>query len=682
MSIDRVSRRAVRPVVLIVAGLLIGCERDEAPQPTDGAAKLAAKTASFGPESSAVAPTLDGGWCGGHGVPESVCTRCDDSLIPKFKEAGDWCGEHALPETQCEKCHPEVAERWAALNPANNEVIDKSKTPAPAQDAGAVARIDSDEWCFDHGVPKADCTRCDASLIQKFKDADDWCQEHRVPESQCTACSPEVREKWEALRPRASAPGSFSKQMLVKIERNGRRFVSGENDPLCLVESSTIRFLDPSITRQAGIEVTTVRSRHMSATVDVPAEVEFDATRVTRVTPRVAGVAREVRAQLGDVVQVGDVLAVLDSVVLGDAKSKYLERLQDFLVAESEHQRVQTIAEGTLRLLSAATAEAAPTDIQDRLEGVSIGESRARLLRAHAAMRLAQVNAIRQSQLFEKRIGAEKELQAAQASLAATEADFLAIREEIAFALRRDQLTAERALQIASSGVDGAKRRLQILGLSDEQFESLDGESGGTLSRYELRSPAAGRIVERSVVAGEAVEDTQALFVIVDTSRLWIMARVYERDLAALREGQPVFFMVDGMPGQGFEGRLSWISSQVDDKTRLVPVRADLANPDGLLRAHMFGRARIVLRDNTDVLSVPLESVQTDGCCQLVFVREADDKFAPRKLRLGPSAGGYVEVLRGLREGEAVVTTGSFLLKTEILKGDIGAGCCEIDTGR
>jgi cobalt-zinc-cadmium efflux system membrane fusion protein len=316
------------------------------------------------------------------------------------------------------------------------------------------------------------------------------------------------------------------------------------------------------------------------------------------------------------------------------------------------------------------------------LEGVSIGESRARLLRAHAAMRLAQVNAIRQSQLFEKRIGAEKELQAAQASLAATEADFLAIREEIAFALRRDQLTAERALQIASSGVDGAKRRLQILGLSDEQFESLDGESGGTLSRYELRSPAAGRIVERSVVAGEAVEDTQALFVIVDTSRLWIMARVYERDLAALREGQPVFFMVDGMPGQGFEGRLSWISSQVDDKTRLVPVRADLANPDGLLRAHMFGRARIVLRDNTDVLSVPLESVQTDGCCQLVFVREADDKFAPRKLRLGPSAGGYVEVLRGLREGEAVVTTGSFLLKTEILKGDIGAGCCEIDTGR
>lgn len=676
------SWRAAWPVVLLVAVLSAGCERKESSKAAEEPTKPAAKTVSFGPESSAIAPTLEKGWCNGHGVPESVCTRCDDSLIPKFKDAGDWCKEHELPETQCTKCHPEVAKRWAALNPANKKGADEKKTPEPASKPGAAAPIEADKWCFDHGVSKAVCTRCDASLIQKFKDEHDWCKEHGLPESQCTKCNPDARAKWEVLRPRAAAPGPHERESLVKIERNGRQFTSGENDPLCLIEASTIRFLDPSIARQAGIEVTMVRPRRMSAAIEVSAEVEFDATRVTRITPRVAGIAREVRASLGDTVQIGDVLAVLDSVVLGEAKSQYIERRQDFHVAEADHQRIQTVYEGTRQLLAAATSAATPLEIQDRMEGVPVGDAKAKLLRAHAALQLAKADAAREAQLFEKKINPEKDVQTARATLAAAEADFVAIREEIAFTRQKDQLSAERALQIGRSALDTAERRLHILGLSAEQIAALGTKSDESLSQYELRSPVAGRIVERHVTPGEAVEDTHAMFIIADTSSLWLVANLYERDLPALHEGQPVFFTVDGLPGEGFEGRLSWISSQVDDKTRLVPVRADLANPDGLLRARMFGRARIVLRDNADVLSVPIESVQTDGCCQLVFVREADDLFVPRKLRLGASGGGYVEVLRGLREGEAIVTAGSFLLKTEILKGSIGAGCCAVETGR
>lgn len=652
-------------------------------KPSDGDAKpTASGKPVFGPDTSPIKPTLENGWCKGHGVPESVCTRCDDSLIPKFKAAGDWCEEHNLPETQCTKCHPEVAERWAALNPDYKKGADEKKSAEPTSKPGAAVPIEADKWCFDHGVPKAVCTRCDASLIQTFKDENDWCKEHGVPESQCTKCNPEARQHWEALRPRAAAPGPRGRESMVKIERNGRQFTSGENDPLCLIETSTIRFLDPSIARQAGIEVTTVRPRRMSAAVEVSAEVEFDATRVTRITPRVAGVAREVRASLGDTVQVGDVLAVFDSVVLGEAKSQYIERGQDFRVAEAEHRRVQTIYEGTQRLLAAATTSATPADIQERLEGVPVGDAKAKLLRAHAAVQLSRLDAAREAQLFEKKINPEKDVQSARASLAAAEADFAAIREEIAFTREKDQLSAERALQVARSALEAAGRRLQILGLNPEQIAALGTKLDGSLSQYELRSPVAGRIVERHVTPGEAVEDTHAMFIIADTTRLWLVANVYERDLPALHEGQPVFFTVDGLPGEGFEGRLSWISSQVDDKTRLVPVRAELANADGLLRARMFGRARIVLRDNADVLSVPTESVQTDGCCQLVFVRESDDLFVPRKIRLGASGGGFVEVLRGLRDGESIVTAGSFLMKTEILKGSIGAGCCAVETGR
>ena len=96
----------------------------------------------------------------------------------------------------------------------------------------------------------------------------------------------------------------------------------------------------------------------------------------------------------------------------------------------------------------------------------------------------------------------------------------------------------------------------------------------------------------------------------------------------------------------------------------------------------MFGLARIIVHDNDNVISVPSEAVQTDGCCQLVFVRQDDTLFEPRKVSLGASAGGHVEILAGLAAGESVVTVGSFLMKTEILKSNIGAGCCDVDPGR
>jgi cobalt-zinc-cadmium efflux system membrane fusion protein len=96
----------------------------------------------------------------------------------------------------------------------------------------------------------------------------------------------------------------------------------------------------------------------------------------------------------------------------------------------------------------------------------------------------------------------------------------------------------------------------------------------------------------------------------------------------------------------------------------------------------MFGRARIVLHDNDQVLTVAREAVQTDGCCQLVFVKQDEKSFVPRKVSIGAQANGHVEILAGLSAGERVVTDGSFLMKTEILKRNIGAGCCDVETGK
>jgi cobalt-zinc-cadmium efflux system membrane fusion protein len=535
-------------------------------------------------------------------------------------------------------------------------------------------------WCAGHGVPESVCTRCNASLIPTFKEAGDWCGGHNLPESQCLSCNPQVRDEWAALGPKPKEV-SPPEPSTIETDRPVRQ-LTATNDPLCTVDTLRVRFLDPSIIRKAGIHVEPAQRTRMSAVLEVPAEVQFDPTRLTRVTPRAPGVVRETPIQLGDTVKAGDLLAVIDSPVLGQTKSRYIELQQNHRLAAVDLNRLQAIHKGVRRMLEVSTVDAAPEAILKELKDVPLGEPKAKLLRAHASLQLARTEAARETQLAEKSISSERNRQAAQSKLAAAEADFMAIREEIAFNSERDQLAAERSETVAKSEWDATRRQLHILGLTVEQIDTIGTEGDDQLSRFELRSPAAGRVVERHVAPGESVEETAVLFVIVDTSAMWMMAHVDAARLTQLREDLPVLLTVDGMKGASFEGRLNWISSRVDDRSRTIQLRAELPNPDGLLRDNMFGQARIVLHENEEVLSVPGSAVQTDGCCQLVFVQESDTVFQPKKVFLGAEANGRVEVLKGLTDGERIAATGSFLMKTEILKGNIGAGCCEVEPGR
>ncbi len=603
------ARRTVVCTALISLTISGGCKKDEPMQSADSdKTKSAAKTnptTALGPESSPIEPTLDQGWCGGHGVPESVCTRCNGTLTETFKSAGDWCAEHELPESQCFVCNPEVEAKWKKLDP--------SASP--------------DEHDDDTG---------------------------------------------SAIEPDADG---------LLLERSPR-LLTGSTDPFCKVDTLRVRFIDPSIIRKAGIEVVRAEQRPMTATIEVPAEVEFDATRVTRVTPMVSGVTREVSVTLGQQVEANDLLATIDSPVLGEAKSDYIEREQNLKLAHADLTRVNTIHRGTLKMLEVCTPEAKSEDIRNLLAELPVGDAKARMLRAHAALQLTRSEAERAATLQRKKINSQRDFQAAQSALAATEADFMATREEVRFNVEQSQLTAQRGVEVANGSLESAKRRLHILGLSKEQIAAIGTERNELLSRFELRSPVSGRVIERAVSVGESVGADDVLFVVVDSSTMWLIADIYVRDLRQLRTGLPIQCTIDGMAGASFGGHVSWISSQVNDQTRTVSLRADVPNPDGLLKAKMFGTARIAIHENDQVVGVPDEAVQSDGCCQLVFVEESETVFQPRKVVLGSHANGFVEIQKGLGEGERVASAGSFLMKTEILKSSIGAGCCEVDSGR
>jgi cobalt-zinc-cadmium efflux system membrane fusion protein len=160
---------------------------------------------------------------------------------------------------------------------------------------------------------------------------------------------------------------------------------------------------------------------------------------------------------------------------------------------------------------------------------------------------------------------------------------------------------------------------------------------------------------------------------------MWIELDVPEAEVALVAVGQDVTVTLDGLPGRELTGALSYISPAVDPRTRTTIARVPLPNPDGTLRANLFGRGRIAVTDPRAAVLVPRAAVQRARGVSLVFVRKAEDLFEARRVTVEPASGDLVSVVGRLAAGDDVVTEGSFLLKTETLKESIGAGCCEVE---
>jgi cobalt-zinc-cadmium efflux system membrane fusion protein len=237
----------------------------------------------------------------------------------------------------------------------------------------------------------------------------------------------------------------------------------------------------------------------------------------------------------------------------------------------------------------------------------------------------------------------------------------------------RQLMEAETSYEEAKLRVRRAEQKLHTFGLSPAQIAAVK-TSRDASTVLEVTAPFAGTVVDTSAVPGELGGPDRPIFGVAQMDRMWLVVDLYERDLARIESGQKVFFRVEGLRGKRFPGRLVAIGGEVDDRTRTVRVFADLKNVQGLLRANMFGRAEIRIRPPEAKLLVPRAAVQDDGDCQLVFVASGKDVYLPRKIELGAAYGVSHEVMGGLAAGENVVTTGSFLLKTEILRGQIGAG--------
>ena len=238
---------------------------------------------------------------------------------------------------------------------------------------------------------------------------------------------------------------------------------------------------------------------------------------------------------------------------------------------------------------------------------------------------------------------------------------------------------AETELQNAKTDVTNAVVELErtehhlteVLGIPAEETDvppSPDGEDNDLIP---VRSPASGVVLLRNVTPGTVTTASTDFFLVSDLSRLWAIAEVNEEFLGKLRVGMPVRVFVQAYGQEAFLGRIGKLGETLDPATRTVKVRVDLANPRGRLKPEMYATTEIQIGAAEPVAVVPSEAVQEIRGQTSVFVKQGEDRFLVRPVRLGRSIDNAVEVLSGLEPGETIAVRATFVLKSEFLKSSM-----------
>lgn len=336
----------------------------------------------------------------------------------------------------------------------------------------------------------------------------------------------------------------------------------------------------------------------------------------------------------------------LDSAeVKSQSISERLDATAETMYPPSAYARVAPLVSGIVREVPVQLgAEVEEGTVLAVIESTQVGQAKAEYLNRLDLLAMRRERFAQEQELFEKKLSVRSKL------------------------LEAEALVSEAQLEVQESA-----QRLAGLGLTQDEISKLV-RTKDTSPKVTIVSPFAGQVTDLLTVIGERAGPEKPLVAVADMRRMWVQIDIYEQDLPRVEVGQKVYFRLPALPGKRFRGKVVAIAGAVDEHTRTLRVYADLKNTAGLLRAWMFGKAQIVIKPSEPKLLIPKAALQNDGDCNLVFLQLKKNVFRSRGVEIGAVFKNGFEITAGLQEGDRVVTTGSFLLKTEVLRGQIGAG--------
>jgi cobalt-zinc-cadmium efflux system membrane fusion protein len=283
------------------------------------------------------------------------------------------------------------------------------------------------------------------------------------------------------------------------------------------------------------------------------------------------------------------------------------------------------------------------------VDSPEVAEAKGSYLKAIAGLDLAVKAANRETLLFSRKVAAEVEVQEAEAKRTAAETD-----------------------------VAAARGRLLRLGLTKSEIKDISAKNGAAaLSGLVIvRASKAGTVIEGHATPGEHVETGKELLTISNLDSVWVMADLKDADLATVSNAAGAAAKIETLD-RSFSGRLDTISGRMSEETRTAKARFSVDNADGLLKPGMFVSVRLLLPAAGESLVVPKIAVLADEGRPFVFTHKEGDYWVRRPVTLGARFDGMVEITSGITTEQRIITDGSFLLKSDVLRGKMGAGCAD-----
>ena len=434
--------------------------------------------------------------------------------------------------------------------------------------------------------------------------------------------------------------------------------------------------------------------------------------RLVEISPRIEGKVVAAYPKVGDAVRQGQVLAVISSVELAEARAQYRQAVARLDAARKNlAQEQQAVRLGAVSVRPLEEARAESLDAQGGLADAKsdLLQAKSELVKAESELTQCKARLERARELYADQIVSKQDVETAEAefkmdsaavdaaksklSQAETRIEKAKAHAEIAqqYLAREEKVykgrmldtravqSAQAAVIAAKTDVAGAAERITVLGASPEG-------SGETIS---VTCPISGRVVSRHTNVGEMASPADALFTVANLSQVWAEADVFEKDLARVRKGQAVEIRVDAYPDRIFRDRVDFIGDLLSPESRTAKVRCIIPNPGGLLKGEMFARVSLITSRRGGTVLVPKQAVLDEAGQKIVFTpcmecpedQEAGtnacgayDKF---NVETGSVHGDQIEILKGLDAGTKVVTVGQYQLKSALGSGQLKAGCKE-----
>lgn len=327
----------------------------------------------------------------------------------------------------------------------------------------------------------------------------------------------------------------------------------------------------------------------------------------------------------------------------------------EIAVDENAAVHVSPRIPGTIRAVNVDIgAQVAKDDVLFTVDSVELGEALSDYERNVAMTGLSGKAFQREKGLYEQKIGSES-----------------------------DMIEAQMRYGEYQASLKASEQKLHVLGLSESDIAALAPADHASLrGSLAVRAPIGGTIIEKHAVSGERVEPGKDVMVLADLNRVWVWGGIYERDLARLLSRMakgvlPVEVTVAAFPDRVFAGHLNHVASVMDETTRTVKVRTVIANNDHLLRPGMFCEVLLRITSDEDILAVPKSALLSDEGVDFVFKHLKDDYYVRQNVTKGRDSGEMVEILSGLAPGLTIVADGAFLLKSDVLRSKMGAGCAD-----